>query len=495
MSKRISRSGQQSQNRPPASGRRPTGRLTPSDVAASIKELIDFHHHFHAVFPRRELRYWSLFYLCGQLANLKCKTIEPMVLALQGADRKTIRAVQRFISRDRWDIQTLLIQLQALVAEWFGAPDGVVIVDGSGFPKQGTYSVGVAPQYCGHLGKVANCQEGVFLVYVSSRGYAFLDTRLYLPECWFSEEYRTRWRACGIPKHVAFHTEPELALEMIGAIARRAVIPFKWVTADETYGKSPIFLDGIASLGKWCLVEVPANTRVWLRTPPVESPGCNVLGRPRTKPRVRRTAPPPQELRDLVNQLPCSDWQRHRIKEGSKGPLIAEFAFLRVTMVLEQLPGSRGWAVFRRTLGPQPEVKFYLSNAPAYCPTTELVRISGLRWPIETTLEEGKDEVGMDHYEIRSWHGWHHHIAHTFLAHLFLMRLRLRFKNSPALTTAQARQIVARALEDDIELLQNILAVVSYHQQRNHAAYCSHRKRTISRSRWGRSRTLKREVS
>lgn len=292
MSKRISRSGQQSQNRPPASGCRPTGRLTPSDVAASIKELIGFHRRFHAVFPRRELRYWSLFYLCGQLANLKRKTIEPMVLALQGADRKTIRAMQRFISRDRWETQTLLIQLQALVAEWFGAPDGVVIVDGSGFPKQGTHSVGVAPQYCGHLGKVANCQEGVFLIYASSRGYAFLDTRLYLPECWFSEEYRTRRRACGIPKHVSFHTEPEWALEMIGAIARRAVIPFKWVTADETYGKSLIFLDGIAALGKWYLVEVPADTRVWLRTPPVEPPGCNVLGRPRTKPRVRRTAPP-----------------------------------------------------------------------------------------------------------------------------------------------------------------------------------------------------------
>lgn len=151
--------------------------------------------------------------------------------------------------------------------------------------------------------------------------------------------------------------------------------------------------------------------------------------------------------------------------------------------------------MFRRTLEPQPEVKFYLGNAPAYCPTTELVRVSGLRWPIETALEEGKDEVGMDHYEIRSWCGWHHHMAQTFLAHLFPMRLRFLFRKSPALTTAQARQIVARALEDDIELFQDILAVVNYHQQRNHAAYCSHRKRTISRTRCGRSRMLKREVS
>lgn len=495
MSKHISGSGQPSQNRPPASGCPPTDRLTPSDVAASIQELSAFHHRFYAVFSRRELRHWSLFYLCGQLANLKRKTIEPMVLALQGADRQTIRAVQRFISCDRWDTQTMLIQLQALVAEWFGARDGVVIIDGSGFPKQGTHSVGVAPQYCGHLGKVANCQEGVFLLYASSHGYAFLDTRLYLPEGWFSAEYRTRRCACGIPKDVSFHTEPALALEMLRAIVRRMVIPFQWVTADETYGKSLIFLNGIATLGKWYLVEVPADTRVWLRTPPVEPPGCNVLGRPRTKPRVRRTAPPPQEVRDLVKQLPPSEWQRHRIKEGSKGPLLAEFAFVRVTTVLDQLPGSRVWAVFRRTLGPQPEVKFYLSNAPADCPTPELVRVSGLRWPIETALEEGKDEVGMDHYEIRSWCGWHHHMGHTFLAHLFLMRLRLLFKKSPALTTAQARQLVARALEDEIELFQDILAVVNYHQQRNHAAYCSHRKRTIARTQCSRSRTQKREVS
>jgi len=135
-------------------------------------------------------------------------------------------------------------------------------------------------------------------------------------------------------------------------------------------------------------------------------------------------------LRDIATSLPKSAWTRYTFKEGSQGPRVAEFAFLRVTTVRDKLPGRRAWAMFRRSLDPQPELKFYLSNAPLSCAHYELAQLSGLRWPVETTLEEGKGEVGMDHYETRSWRGWHHHMAQTFLAHLFLMRLRLVFKKN-----------------------------------------------------------------
>ncbi len=199
------------------------------------------------------------------------------------------------------------------MADWLGEPDGVVIVDGSGFPKQGNHSVGVAWQYCGHLGKLANCQQGVFAVYASRHGYAFLDERLYLPEKWFTAEYHDRWKACGIPETLSFQTEPALGLEMIADWMRRGVVPFRWVTADETYGKSPSFLEGIAALDKWYLVEVPADTRVWWRTPPLEPPGRSLLGPPRTHPRVKRTAPRPQELRALMAQVPRTAWQRRVI--------------------------------------------------------------------------------------------------------------------------------------------------------------------------------------
>jgi len=428
MSQRTKPPQRRASRRPPASGRKPSYRLTRRDVTTSADELLAYGRQFQALFQRREQREWFLLYLCGQLSNLERKTIEPMILELIGPDPNAIRGMQQYIGQGVWEASPLVEHAQSLVTAWLGEPDGVVIVDGSGFPKQGAYSVGVARQYCGHLGKVANCQQGVFLVYASRQGYAFLDERLYVPEAWFGEDYRKRWQACGVPDALSFQTEPALGLEMISGLVERATVPFRWVTCDETYGEIPPFLDEIAALKKWYLAEVPTDTRVWLRTPAIEPPGRGLLGRPRTRPRVRRTAPRPQEMRKLMAQLPRSAWQRRVIKEGSKGPLVVEFAFVRVTPVRGELPGARCWAVFRRTLAPQPEVKFYLSNAPATCTRRELVRVSGMRWPVETALEEGKGEAGMDHYETRTWRGWHHHMVHSILAHLFLIRLRLLFQ-------------------------------------------------------------------
>jgi len=425
MSRKPARSRHHVARRPPASGRKPSLKLPTHTIEASAEALLGFHRLFQACFQRREQRQWSLFYLCGQLSNLERKTIEAMVLMLHGAKTNAVRDLQRFMSEGHWDQPGMLEQHQRLVGEWLGEPAGVVIADGSGFPKQGDQSVGVTYQYCGHLGKVANCQQGVFVVYAGSRGYAFLDERLYLPEDWFTSAYQARWQTCRIPEAWSFRSEPELALEMIAALARRAVIPFQWVTADEAYGKSPTLCDGIAALGKWYLVEMPTDTRVWLRTPALEPPGQGLLGRPRIHPRVARTAPPPREVRELASGLPKSKWIRRTIKEGSKGPLVAEFAFVRATTLRDGLPGPRVWLVFRRTLGPEPETKFYFSNAPSTCSRSELIRVSGLRWPIETALEEGKGEAGMDHYETRTWPGWHRHMTHTFLAHLFLIHLRL----------------------------------------------------------------------
>lgn len=167
-------------------------------MRASAEELVAFHRLFAGAFQRREQREWSLFYLCGQLADLERKTIEPMVLALFGADLKAVRALQHFIGHGSWDRQSLLLRCQQLIADWLGEPEGVLIVDGSGFPKQGQDSVGVARQYYGHVGKVANCQEGVFLVYTGQQGYAFLDERLDVHESWFEFDVRERWRVCGL---------------------------------------------------------------------------------------------------------------------------------------------------------------------------------------------------------------------------------------------------------------------------------------------------------
>jgi SRSO17 transposase len=422
---------QRSIQNPPPSGRPPTRRLAARDVQASADELIAFQRLFRSVFRRREQREWSALYLCGQLSNLERKTLEPIVTAFCGPDPNAMRGLQQFISQGTWSATELMRHLQDYVAKWLGDPDGVVIVDGSGFPKQGQHSVGVARQYCGAVGKVTNSQEGVFAVYASRHGHAFLDERLYVHETWFGEDLRPRWSECDIPPELVFHTEPELALDMLQTLVTRGVVPFRWVAADAHFGEIPTFLDAVDALGKWYLSEVPSDTRVWERTPTVEPPGRGVFGRPRTKSRVSPKAPRPRELRELAARLPKTAWSRHLIKEGSKGPLMADFAFLRVTTVREGLPGPRVWAIFRRRRGKEPKLKFYLSNAPATCLRSEFIRLSGLRWPVETVLEEGKGEVGLDQYETRSWVSWHHQMAHAFLAHLFLMRLCLVFKKKP----------------------------------------------------------------
>ena len=422
------RPGKRGMKRPPASGRSASARLTTQDVVNSAEELVAYHQQFATVFHRREQRQWALLYLCGQLSNVARKTIEPMVLSLCGDDANVVRAMQHYIGEGTWEASAAIRRCQQLAAMWLGEPDGVVIVDGSGFPKQGADSVGVARQYCGAVGKVANCQEGVFAVYVTRRGYTFLDERLYVPETWFGEDHRQRRQACGVPETTIFRTEPTLAVEMIEALVERDEVPFRWVTGDEHFGQNPGFLDGVAAQGKWYLAEVPVDTRVWRRRPAVEPPGHGPLGRPRTRPRVARSAPPPQSVRDLSDHLPALTWKRYIIKQGTKGELVAEFAFQRVTIIRDELPGPRVWLVCRRSLANPPESKFYLSNAPATCPWDELVRVSGLRWPVETALEEGKGEVGLDHYETRTWLGWHHHMAQSFMAHLFLIHLQLVFE-------------------------------------------------------------------
>jgi len=417
---------------PPSS--RPPQPLPARDAEAMAGAMATYHAQFHDLFVRREQREWSAFYLRGQLSDLERKTIEPMVLGLKphaGDDRAAVRAVQQFLGEGAWDDARILERLETLVAEALGAPDGVLIVDGSGFPKQGTHSVGVARQYCGHVGKIANCQHGVFLAYASAKdgavGCTFVDRRLYMPEAWFDEAHATARARGGVPADLRFATEPALGLAMVRRAVERGALPVRWVLADETYGADPKFLDGVAVLGTWYFVEVPVSTRVWAGTVPVEPPGQGPRGRPRTRARAAVGTPKPQEVRDLAAALPASAWRRYPIKAGAKGEIAADFAFLRVTRTRRGgRPGPEGWAVFRRGLGDAPETKVFLTNAPAGCPKRELARVSGMRWPVEVAFAEAKGEVGMDHYEVRTWRGWHHHMTQTFLAHHFLTWVRRR---------------------------------------------------------------------
>lgn len=399
--------------------------LTPAEIEGLADELIAYHAEFVDLYYRVEQAHWGHMYLQGLLAPIESKAIQPMAMALEGGD---IQAMQQFIGQGQWQDEKLLKKHWQLVNETLGEEDGVWIVDGSGFPKKGDHSVGVARQWCGQLGKVENCQVGVFAAYASRKGYTLLDRRLYLPEGWFDEDHQERWEECSIPDGTPFKTKPSLALEMLEATVSEDTLDFRWVACDEAYGKDPPFLDGVAGLGFWYFAEVPHSTRGWETRPKTAVPEWVGRGQRPTKERLVAGEPTPKRVDEIAAVVPGKEWKAYLIKEGSKGPLVAEFAFRRVVEVRDELPGREVWLVLRRSLGEEPELKTYLSIAPADTPRTELVRIAGMRWPVETALENGKDDLGMGDYMVRSWIGWHHHMTECILAHHFLVRVQKRLK-------------------------------------------------------------------
>jgi SRSO17 transposase len=404
--------------------------LTPQDIDGLLDELQTYHAIFSPLFQRPEQRAWSQTYLQGLLLELPRKSIEPMMLALRGADRNAVRAMQQFLSEGAWDDTAILHRLWPEIDTDLGDADGVLILDGSDFPKQGTESVGVKRQYCGELGKTANCQAGVFLAYASQHGYTLLDRRLYLPEEWVTDTaYAERRKACGVPDTTTFTTKPLLGWAMIEEVIEAATLRCRWVACDEGFGRDTVLLDKIASLGLWYFAEVPHDTQVWQVRPEVAVPEWSGRGRKPTRERVVADAAAPQTVAALATALPARNWSRQLIQEGSQGPQVAEFAFLRVSAMREGLPGPEVWLVLRRSLTDR-ELKTYLCNAPTDIPQQRLVRMSGMRWPIETCFETGKQELGMGDYEVRSWRGWHHHMTLVIVTLAFLVRVQNRLKKT-----------------------------------------------------------------
>ena len=466
---------------PPPSARPPLVGLTPAEVAGLHDELVAYHRAFAPLFARAEQRHWALKYSEGQLLPLERKSIEPMADALAGGN---VQAMQQFIGVGAWDDAAVLQRHQQLVAETLGDPEtGVLIVDGCDFPKQGTHSVGVARQWCGALGKVANCQASVVACYASARGYTLVDRRLFLPEEWFTAAYRERRTRCGVPPDTTFQTRTALAWAMIDGLHARGALPVRWVTGDEQFGNTPALLDRIADAGLRYCMEVPHNVRVWRERPPTAvPPATGRKGRPFTRRRLAPGAPSPVRVDALATALPPAAWRPALIHEGSKGPLVAAVACLRAVAVRDGLPGPDVWVVLRRGLGAGAELKAYLCNAPADIPETTLVWLLGMRWPVEQAIKEGKDELGLDHYEVRGWVGWHHHLTMTLLAHFFLMRLRCRLGGiAPALTVPQVRVLLAVTLPARPRDAEATLGLVLEVQRRNYAAARSHRKRTLRR--------------
>jgi len=380
----------------------------------------------HAEFQRFTRRYGPLFggwasqdrgaqYLQGLLVGrAERRNAENLAEQVAGA---TPRALQRFLTAAPWSVERVTGRLQQDVAALLEGPDGVWIVDESGFVKQGTKSAGVARQYSGTLGKVGNCQVGVFLGYAGQRGQALVDARLYLPARWTDD--RARCRAAGVPAAVPFQTKPELALAMLRAARERDQLRARWVTGDEVYGGNPAFRDALEADGYWSVLEVPSATLLrGIRTdaPPPLRVGSNWT--------QRFDLEPVRTVGELAAALPAERWHLLEIGPGAQGPRIYRFAQQRVREVRDGVLGAER-ELLLRTNPDGSELRHYLANTPAGMAMVVLGRVASARWTIETGFEQAKGEAGLDEYEVRSWVGWHHHVILALLASLFLLQVRL----------------------------------------------------------------------
>ena len=382
------------------------------------EDFAGFHARFAPFFSRSESRQAAQRYLRGLLAPLPRKNCWQLA---ETVGDTAPQALQRLLYEAKWDADAVQGELQRFVVEAFGHPEAIGVLDESSFVKKGEHSVGVKRQWCGTLGKKENCQVGVFLAYVSPRGYAFLDRRLYLPEEWANEPARRE--ASQVPKEIPFHTKGELGQEMLERAWAQGV-PMQWVTGDEAYGDMPYLRERIAAERLLYVLAVSRNTHAWTEKPGIEGPQPYAFGRPRKHPRLAREAPPSQEVAQLVAAWPEAQWQRLAIAAGEKGPRVYDWAAARIVIRNGKLPGEALWLLARRSVEKPDEIAYYLSNAPVATPLLTLAQVAGARWRIEQGFEEAKGEAGLDEYEVRYWHSWHRHITLSLMAHSWLTTIR-----------------------------------------------------------------------
>jgi len=362
---------------------------------AQVQEWADGLADLHALigrrFARSEPREHALAYMQGLLSGEERKNSWTLS---ERAGEATPDGMQRLLSTTDWDPDLVRDDLQTYVVAHLGDPNGVLIIDETGFLKKGTRSAGVARQYSGTAGRVENCQIGVFLTYATPAGRTFLDRELYLPKAW--TEDRGRCAAARIGGDVDFATKPEQAMVML----QRAVtnkVPARWVTADEVYGQHSKLRVKIEELHLSYVLAVPVNQHV-------------IAAGPREGQEFRADA--------LIAALPGQAWRRRSAGKGSKGDRVYDWARTPIHGI--NFPDSHYWLLARRSIADPTDLAYYLCHAPARTGLTDLVRVAGTRWAIEETFQTSKGQTGLDHYQVRQYTGWYRHITLSMLAHAFL---------------------------------------------------------------------------
>jgi SRSO17 transposase len=370
--------------------------LTADSVRSCHDRLTRFIGRYRPLFGRKEQHQHALVVVQGRLSNLKRKTSEPIAY-LAGEERKP---VQNFVGAGAWDDEAIMSELRRHVREEVGDADGVLVLDPSAFAKKGTESCGVDRQWCGRLGKLENCQVGVFWGYASVKGRALVDRRLYLTKD--GAKNRARRKKCHVPKEVVFEEKWRIGLERLALIGPD--LPHGWIAADDEFGRVAEFRAELRQRRERYVVDIPSNTL--MRVVGERSPD----GRKASFVRVDAWA----------TQQPASRWQKVPMRAGTKGELVVRA--LTVLVQTKEEGGRVGAAeqlVVIRNVAGEPQTWYALSNA-RHEPLKTLVAVKGSRHTIEELFQDGKGEVGLGQYEVRSWVGWHHHMTLAMLALWFL---------------------------------------------------------------------------
>jgi SRSO17 transposase len=404
-------------------------KVAPELLRGLLPRLTLFLEPFLQSLSGPEQKQHAVEYTTGLISGLERKTGEGIAY-LYDQDRQ---GIQKFVGQIPWDHQSLLRTLSAQVGEDLGEPDGVIVFDPSAFPKKGDKSVGVGKQWCGRLGKVENCQVGVYMAYITRKEHTIVNTRLYLPEEWAKD--RSRRKEAGVPRSIKFRTRHQLASEMLSECG--GDLPHTWIAGDDEMGRPSGFRLELRALGERYLLAVPSNTLIRdLDAPPPEYSG---RGRHPKNPFIR--------VDDWCAKLPEDAWTTIDVRDGEKGPLMIGAVKRRVQARTEK--GGTGpdevlFATRERQADNTYKLDYHLSNADADVPLEEFARVAKAAHRVEECFERAKGEAGLGDYQVRNWIAWHHHQTLSLLAAWFLNKETRRGKNTDPRADVSATTAVDR---------------------------------------------------
>jgi len=402
--------------------------MKPQQLKALDRRLTDFLEDLLEPMGRSERRHWARVYVEGLLLDGERKSIEPIAARIEGAD---VQALRQFVGQSPWAVEEVQRRLALKVADLLGDAE-VWILDDTSFPKAGRHSVGVSRQYCGALGKVANCQVAVSLHWSSSEASCPLGWRLYLPRQWIED--RQRAQKVKLPPEVAYKPKTELALELIDQALNWGLTALP-VVADSFYGNDFDFREHLRSRELSYALQVEPTTVVWDCDPNVPVAPSKKMGRPRKHPSLEEL-PKAKDLLTLAKELPVSAWREVTWREGSRGPQQSRFAMFKVWAAhgwRAQKHPERApeWLLIEWPKDTENPVKYWLGRLGPRTPRLrQYVKIARARWRIELDYRELKDELGLDHFEGRHWLGWNHHVTLVTMAYAFLRAEQARRKKN-----------------------------------------------------------------